>query len=541
MPFLVVFLAVFFNQSPPQEVRIHSGVYTPQPLTLGVQTNLVELAATVRDNHGKFASGLQASDFEVLDKGVPQTINVFVEQDAPAAPGAPANAAPAVAAPVNAPQPRSIALFFDDTHTENAGLQKAKEAAEKLITTGLQPDDRMGIFTDSGKVTQDFTNDAKVLLEAVARVQPHPHIGLRGMGNAPTLTPYEAFVIAKHLDFVIRDLKVQEVCSYLPGFCDRNGLERARQHVQDVAEAMWNQFQPNSSIVLDVLEVVLRRLASMPGNRILVLVSPGFPTTGLENRKDSIIEAALRAHIVINSLNAEALVAGMKAKAIGLRQELLSELMSDVAAGTGGRYIQNSNDFEGAIRTLSAPPEVSYLIGFSPAKEPDGKYHELKVRLKNHSGFQVDSRPGYYATAAPKLPDTVQQRIDREASSAETLAEMPATVRVSSVNAEAGLITIDVNIKVDANHLKFMTQDDRRVQQLTFVTLLQDERGHVITGKEAVMDLSLLPATLADMQAKGIKAGITLTVPKGSYQVREIIREAVENHMAISNTPVEAP
>ena len=65
----IAILAVLALQTPTQEVRIRSAVYTPQPPTISVQTNLVELGATIRDNHGKFASGLQASDFEVLDKG----------------------------------------------------------------------------------------------------------------------------------------------------------------------------------------------------------------------------------------------------------------------------------------------------------------------------------------------------------------------------------------------------------------------------------------------------------------------------------------
>ena len=83
----IAILAVLALQTPTQEVRIRSAVYTPQPPTISVQTNLVELGATVRDNHGKFASGLQASDFEVLDKGVPQAIKFFAEQRTAPGPG----------------------------------------------------------------------------------------------------------------------------------------------------------------------------------------------------------------------------------------------------------------------------------------------------------------------------------------------------------------------------------------------------------------------------------------------------------------------
>jgi VWFA-related protein len=557
MWFLIAWLAFMALQTPPQEVRIRSGTYAPQPATIAVQSNLVELGATVRDRHGQFASGLQAGDFEVLDKGVTQTIQSFSEQKAPrapvvlgqAAPVVPEKAAPgaspAAAEPASAAQPRSIALFIDDTHTENYGVQKSKEAVGKLIANGLQPDDRAGIFTGTGSVTQEFTSDHNVLLEALARVQPHPHIGLKGMGECPRMDPFEAYVINEHLDLAIQQQKVAEVCGCCRACCDQ-----ALGLVRSTAAVLWSQWQHNSTDVLDVLKVVIRHLGAAPGDRVLILVSPGFPTPKMENRTDAIVEAALRFHIVINSLDADGLVAGFerpggafvaKRSSIGLRQELFTEFMSDISAATGGQLILNSNDFMGNIRKLALPPEVSYLLAFSPTKEPDGKYHELKVRLKNHSGFQVESRPGYYATIVPKPPETIQQRIDREVVSTETRDELPATVHVSSANGEGGVITIDVNIKIDAKHLKFVEKDDRQVQQLTFVTLLEDGQCHVITGKQAVMDLALTPGKLADMQANGIKVDTTFTAPKGSYQVREIVREVVENHWAISNTPVDAP
>jgi VWFA-related protein len=530
-------LAVLALQTPSQEVRIRSGVYTPQPPTIAVQSNLVELGATVKDSHGKFASGLQVSDFEVLDNRIPQAIQGFSEQRTANGPDATHNAAPggSASAAANAPRPRSLALFFDDTHPEPYGLMKAKEAAKKLISTDLQPDDRMGIFTGSGTVTLDFTSDPKVVLEALARVQQHPHLGAFGLGECPRLDPFQAYVIANHLDVTTKQAAVAEVCACLG---TKEACTAAPVHVQDMADVLWNEFKHDSSDVLDVLEVVVRHLAAAPGNRILVIVSPGFGTLGMENRTSAIVEAALRSHIVINSLDSMGLVASRQS---ATRQVLLSGLMSDVSAATGGQFIENSNDFVGNLHKLAGPPDVSYLMAFSPAKDPDGNYHELNVRLKNHPGFHIQSRPGYFATILAKPPETIQQRIDREVLSAETREELPATVHVSSANTASGLITIDVNVNVDANRLKFVAQDDRQVQQLTFVTVLEDGEGHLIAGKQAVMDLSLLPATLADMQAKGIKAGMTLTAPKGSYHVREIIREVVEDHMTISNIRVAVP
>jgi hypothetical protein len=78
-------------------------------------------------------------------------------------------------------------------------------------------------------------------------------------------------------------------------------------------------------------------------------------------------------------------------------------------------------------------------------------------------------------------------------------------------------------------------------QQLTFVTILEDAKGNYMEGKEAVMDMNLSSKTRADLEATGIKAATSFLVPRGSYQIREIIREAVQNHLAAITTSLPIP
>ena len=61
--------------------------------------------------------------------------------------------------------------------------------------------------------------------------------------------------------------------------------------------------------------------------------------------------------------------------------------------------------------------------------------------------------------------------------------------------------------------------------------------AHLVLASR-VMSLSLTPATLADLQEKGIPAVTSFSLPKGSYQVREVIREAVENHITAKTVGV---
>jgi VWFA-related protein len=543
----------------PGEVRIRGGPYAPPGATISVQANLVELAATIRDRNGQPAGGFTVADFELLDNGKPQRITLFSEVKASHAPEGslpddakgPASVQSAAGQPSGQAPPRYLALFFDDTHAESYGLRKSKAAAEKLIGTGLQPDDRVAIFTDSGAVIVEFTTDRQALLAALAKLRSHVERGAHGLDLCPAMTPYQAYVIGQHLDPVAKEVAVVEA---IPCRCpdgDEACLRNLPFAVQDVANTIWQALRYQSSNALEVLQIVVRDLAKQPGARILVMISPGFVTGGMERQRSAIIDTALRAHIVVNSLDAEGLLGGGEApealgrrsgarynwteRSQGLRQSLLTEMMADSSAATGGRFIRNTNDLMGALDTLASAPEVSYLIGFAPSEEPGGTYHALKLKLKGKDGYEIDTRAGYFATPPPKPAKGVQQRIDGEALSNETVDEFPAQVRV--VNTGPGAIRVEIG--VDAKGLKFARKSGHSVQQLTFVTLLEDAGGNFVQGKQAVMDLALSAPTLADMEAKGIKASTSFSAPKGVYRVREIVRDAAQNRMAVSNTQVE--
>jgi hypothetical protein len=59
------------------EIRVSAHPYTPPPLRLSVQSDLVQLEVTVRDPRGHAVSGLKPCDSEILDEGKPREINAF--------------------------------------------------------------------------------------------------------------------------------------------------------------------------------------------------------------------------------------------------------------------------------------------------------------------------------------------------------------------------------------------------------------------------------------------------------------------------------
>jgi hypothetical protein len=309
------------------------------------------------------------------------------------------------------------------------------------------------------------------------------------------------------------------------------------QWVQDAATNSWGLYKAGSEVVLEVLRIAVNRLAAMPEGRILVILSRGFVTGGMDREKSAIVNAAVRAHIVLNALNTEGLSASL-ARNLILRQTVLEEMMAGVSIATGGRFIKNNNDLKGALETLSKPPEVSYTLGFVPAREPDGNYHALQIRLKNGHGYEVNARQGYLSEKVKPAAETAQRRIDDAVLSTQDISEIPATLQVTLPDAKTqGRIAVKVT--VDARQLRFLKTSGRNMQELTFVMVLENAAGEYVAGRQAVMDLALTARKLASMQATGIKAMMTFAAAPGKYSIRAVVREAGQNRIAASSTKFE--
>ena len=126
-PALLILCGLVRAQAPLKEVSIRTHPYTPASAVLRADSNLVETGLIVRDARGHTVGGLHASDFEVLDNGVPQQIAAFSGTpggDLPAQCGAgrrrirPIPRRP----PLLAAEPKFVTFFFDDLHVANGSM-----------------------------------------------------------------------------------------------------------------------------------------------------------------------------------------------------------------------------------------------------------------------------------------------------------------------------------------------------------------------------------------------------------------------------------
>ena len=545
------------------EIRWGSRPYLPQSANaIRVQTNVVQVPVVVRDSKGKAVAGLKQSDFQLFDDGHPVQIASFSVENSPSAPvrsvqppqvvDASLSAAPALA-PMNPPPPpsRYIALFFDDTSLRMFDVAMARKAAESFVKTSLKPGDKIGIFTTSTTVSLDFTDNVPKLLATLAQLISHRRDATGGAGGGcqSLMNAYQASRIVEfyneHSDAM--DLAQAEGCGDVQNTTNvaRNVMGLAEQFAQDT---------------LGIITDVLHYLGRMSGHRMLVLASSGFLTQTLQEKQDKVINEALNANIIINSLDAKGLVAEIpgyseegrpfslpgKMGAIydqfkSANREYQNDPLAILAEGTGGHFYHNRNDLDVGLKEMAAAPDVSYVLSFSPMNlKSNGVPHTLKVKLVNSYGMEISARRGYMAPS-PTLTDSEKKkrRLDSSVLSTDTQSALLAQVTTDVGRATTGEPTLKVAVHVDANKLPYQTQGDRKVERLIFITALFDQQNHFITGVQGVMDLRLKVDTLAIISNGGLDAKLSVQGEPGNYRLRQVIQEVGDGRITTINRNVQ--
>ena len=132
-----------------------------------------------------------------------------------------------------------------------------------------------------------------------------------------------------------------------------------------------------------------------------------------------------------------------------------TDVVANLADGTGGVFYHGTNDFDEGMARVAATPEFRYVLAFSPVNMKfDGKFHSLKVTVKDHPGLQLQIRKGYYAPTSSADPaDQAKQQIEEAFFSHDELHDLPAVLQTQYFKLDNGDATLSAVAKVDVKKL----------------------------------------------------------------------------------------
>jgi VWFA-related protein len=506
---------------------------------LKVQSDLVLTNVVVRDKHtGAVVRGLTAKDFTVLENGKPQTIQTFDFQSIDQA--APLNEAiisgkegqlvlgknpTGVVTGDALRNHRLVILFFDLTSMQPDDLTRSVEAAKNYINRQMQAADLVAAVSlnASLSVDQDFTANKQALLAAVSSYDSTQQAGFQP-GATTTAN------------------QTEDASSFTPDESEYNDINTDRQ--------------------LYAIAQIAKSLAYINQKKSLLYFSGGIQRDGIENEASlrSATNAAVRANLSIYSADMRGLQAisplgdastgsirGASAYNGQASQNNLDanfnsqEVLSTLAADTGGKFYGDSNDFAPAFQAMENDTAQYYVIGFrstNPAR--DGRYRKLQIKL-NRADVKLEYRPGYYAPADYQHSN----HEDRERQLTEQLeSDLPATdvpvyMAAYYFQLAPDRYYIPVSLIVPGSQIPFVKGGDRDKATIDIIGEVKDMAGRA--EGEVRQTVKLAIDQQQQVSRKNVQYTTNFTLPPGKYHLKFVVRENVTGHMGSFETDINVP
>lgn len=544
------------NPNPPETLT------RDEPATFKARVNLVMVPVVVRDKQGHAVGGLHQEDFQVFDKSKPQIITKFsaeksgfkIKPESPDDKGSEKTEA----LPADTPQ-RFVAYLFDDIHLNPGDLMRVRNAAGHHMET-LGPTERAAIFTTSGQIELEFTDDRTKFFNTLNRLMPRPITG-SGVTQCPDISYYLADILTNKNDPNAKSAVVQETMACMNmDPTDPNSATTAARIAEGAARRELSNGEHETRISLIVMKAVIRRMSAMPGQRTLILASPGFITPEQQQEKSEVMDVAVRSNVIISAVDARGLYTDptfdasrqgsmnidfgrVKAQYDRDAARAQADVLAELAVGTGGSFVENTNDLEGGFKRVGTGPEFFYILGFSPQNlKMDGAFHALKVSLKDPGGLTSTARRGYYA---PKHLTDAQENAKEELREAifsrEEMHELPVDLHTQFFKPNDDTAKVTVLMHVDLKRLRLRKADGRNRNDLTIVSALFDRNGNYVTGNQKLLEMRLKDETLEKRAETGLTVRSSFDVKPGTYLVRLVVRDAEGQLMSAANGSIEIP
>jgi VWFA-related protein len=403
------------NQPPPDQPQ--------QPVFRG-GINFVRVDVIVTDNKtGQPVDNLKETDFEVAEDGKPQSIESFklIKLDGGTAeavkePPREIRTDEDEQAEASRDDVRLFAVFLDDYHVRKGASMAVRGQLAQFVSTQIGPSDMIGVMyplesTASVRMTRNHSAVERALQQFTGRKYDY--------------TPknqYEenyAYYPTETVERIRNQVSLSAIRSLI---VHMGSLKEGRKTLILVSEGYSNLPPPQ----------MRNANAQLPGlgnpdafNPLAGENNPNedraqwLASVDMESDLREIYDNANRNNVAIYAVDPRGLP-GFEFdinENVGIRTDTkyLTSTMDTLrvlAENTDGRAIVNRNDIAAGMKQITRDASAYYLIGYSSSQAPtDGKFHEIKVRLKR-PGLQVRARKGYWALTAEQTARALAPKQD---------------------------------------------------------------------------------------------------------------------------------
>lgn len=524
------------------------------------RTELVQTDLMVFDKQGKFYDGLKQEQFELRVDKKPRTILFFErimagsaneEAQLAAARGGtsgPTSAKKVAVVPLD--RGRTVFFYVDDLHLSPSSTMQARTLLLRFIEREMGQNDEAAVTSSSGQIgfLQQLTDNKQVLRRAVDRLKSRPTI--RDF-ERPPMSGYQALLIDKN-DQDVFDYFVGEVLREFPGLPRLSAEEmvrsRAHQIVAEASNIVTNTLSP--------LEGLINSSRELSGRKLLFVISDGFfldPSSDGPDRLRRITSAAARAGVVIYSMDARGLVAGLPDASSEvdfdpsgrLGAATMGELsasrdgLNALARDTGGRTLFNGNDLSAGVKRALNETSSYYLIAWRPENEEQhaGKSNRIEVNIIGRPDLVVRLRNGLADRETPvpvakhktRLPPSPESDSDDALRAAITSVypaqSFPIALGVHFLDTARTGSVVAATLEVPTDALSFTLSEGKPTANIDIAAAVYDTEGKVAATFQNRLTIKTTSPDPNASRPDNFSYNGQFKLKPGLYQVRVAIHD----------------
>lgn len=506
-----------------------AGAMAQQAVVGKIEVNVVNVDVTV-SSHGQPVHGLTRDDFEIFEDGIAQPLsNFYPVGRTPATIAAKTDsvsATPAVQTVSSGDERfrRKVLVVIDNVHTSVINRNRALEKLERFINdhfTGGEYDWSIAVAGQRLRVVLPLTSDKQAIHDALAMV--------RGSG---TWTNFDSATIVK--ENAARAFAHSPTLQPEAGLSPAGGRNLALATTFTTAvDALENSLMTANSFV--AVRDATRAFANSSGKKVVLLFSDSFGSTNSRVEqvtarfqpeasqrireasilRDALIREANASNVNVYVINPEGLQGDGEATDNNGLYWLASE--------TGGRFMPGNRP-ELSLQQFDDASSNYYSLGYRPPHGEDGRYHRIRVALKNRRDYRLQYRGGY--TSLPMDVQVVRLLLTPFSTNLQQMNAMELSVSAGEPRRSGGTTTIPLTAHIPVKNLQFIPAASGFDAQVDVYVSIFDSNGKNVSLQRFTTKAHAADA--AGQQVGDLIHNATVSVKSGKpYTVVVAVRDGL--------------
>ncbi len=199
------------------------------------------------------------------------------------------------------------------------------------------------------------------------------------------------------------------------------------------------------------------------------------------------------------------------------------QFMYQLAQGTGGFVILNTNDLLGGMQRIAKDQSEYYLLGYRPPDSPEGSCHSLKVKV-NRGGTETRFRTGYCKVRpADLLAGSETEKTLESHAAGEMPGNVNAVMRLPYFYSSPGIARVHLAMEIPSKSLQFEKVKGKQHASVNVLGIAYKPNGAVAARFSDTVDLDFDgKKEVEDFQKNPFHYEKQFEIAPGEYKLRVV-------------------